>query len=102
MQIVGAKFSDALVPRAAHAYETAHSFALPTNSFARRGAKWSPRLDGLNFHDLRDGSLALEGSQPSEIASVTAHRLQDLCNILDRYYLGEREMAVDLLLSWQP
>jgi len=30
MQIVGAKFSDALVLRAAHAYEIAHPFALPT------------------------------------------------------------------------
>jgi aspartyl-tRNA(Asn)/glutamyl-tRNA(Gln) amidotransferase subunit A len=29
MQIVGAKFSDALVLRAAHAYETAHPFVLP-------------------------------------------------------------------------
>jgi aspartyl-tRNA(Asn)/glutamyl-tRNA(Gln) amidotransferase subunit A len=30
MQIVSAKFSDALVLRAAHAYETAHPFVLPT------------------------------------------------------------------------
>jgi hypothetical protein len=29
MQIVGAKFSDALVLRAAHAYETIHPFVLP-------------------------------------------------------------------------
>ena len=30
MQIVGAKYSDALVLRAAYAYETAHPFAVPS------------------------------------------------------------------------
>jgi hypothetical protein len=33
---------------------------------------------------------------------VTGHRLQDLCNTLGRLYLGEREIAVDWLLFWQP
>jgi integrase len=44
-------------------------------------------IEDLNFHDLRGSTvtrLALEGSQPQEIASVTGHSLQDVCDILDR------------------
>ena len=35
MQIVGAKFSDPIVLRAAYAYEVAHPFVLPSAGFAK-------------------------------------------------------------------
>jgi integrase len=61
-------------------------------------------IKDLTFHDLRGSTvtrLALEGSPPQEIASVTGHSLSDVCDILEKHYLGERaglaEMAIKRL-----
>jgi integrase len=60
------------------------------------------KIEGLRFHDLRGSTvtrLALEGAPPQEIASVTGHSLQDVCNILDRHYLGERTALAEMAIK---
>jgi integrase len=82
----------------------------------RRGAPWTSDgfrtswgkmvaragIENLNFHDLRGSTvtrLALEGSPPQEIASVTGHSLQDVCDILDAHYLGERTKLAEMAIK---
>lgn len=53
---------------------------------------------GLTFHDLRGSAvtrLAIEGATPQEIASVTGHSISDVCDLLDRHYLGDRALLAE-------
>ena len=60
------------------------------------------RIKSLNFQRsacLDVTRLALEGSPPQEIASVTGHSLQDVCDILDAHYLGERTKLAEMAIK---
>jgi len=43
--------------------------------------------------------MSLAAAPPQEIASVTGHSLEDVCNTLDRHYLCERTALAEMAIK---